>query len=329
MTMKTKILITVGALLCVAAASVVRNQLELPEAKVTVRVIDEAGQAISGVNVLLVFKDRLKYNDIPMSGQTDGNGLFSGQGGCDAAIGSSLKKDGFYYGDAAIPHFNDDKDGRWLPWNPTISTVLRKIENPVSMYARKVSVEIPAAEEPCGFDLMESDWVAPYGRGKTADFIVTLTRRYSSWYDFDVNATIAFSDRLDGLQEVALPKEFASSRFKWPRLASEDGYHRSFAARYAWFPKNINKEPIRTFKADERGQAYFFRVRTVEDNGRIVSALYGKIDGGIILEPREAKLCKIIFLYYLNPTPLDRNMEFDPTKNLFPNLKDEERPRDP
>ena len=55
---------------------------------------------------------------------------------------------------------------------------------------------------------------------------------------------------------------------------------------------------------------YYFRVRTVLDgNGNVKSALYGKIYGDFMQ-----------FNYYLNPTPNDRNVEFDPKKNLMENL---------
>ena len=32
-----------------------------------------------------------------------------------------------------------------------------------------------------------------------------------------------------------------------------------------------------------------------------------------------------MFTYYLNPTPNDRNMEFDPTRNLLTGLKEAEK----
>ena len=38
---------------------------------------------------------------------------------------------------------------------------------------------------------------------------------------------------------------------------------------------------------------------------------------------------RIVLNYCLNPTPLDRNMEFDLKQNLFKNLKFDERPRNP
>ncbi len=36
-----------------------------------------------------------------------------------------------------------------------------------------------------------------------------------------------------------------------------------------------------------------------------------------------------VFSYYLNPTPLDRNMEFDLKQNLFKSQKFTEQPRKP
>ena len=56
---------------------------------------------------------------------------------------------------------------------------------------------------------------------------------------------------------------------------------------------------------------YFFRVRTAKDHeGNIVSAHYGKIYGDFMQ-----------FTYYLNPTPNDRNIEFDPKQNLLGGLQ--------
>jgi hypothetical protein len=327
--MKNKILISVGALLCVAAAGVVEKQFELPKAKVNVRMVDEQGAPVSGVNMRFVFAQARDANAIVnVNGVTDNKGEFTAEGYTDGVFGAYITKQGYYLGGVAIPVFRDvDALNHWKPWDATYEAVLRKVENPIPMYVRKVSAEIPAANQPCGFDLMEADWVAPYGHGKTADFVITLTnRRLDSFLDYDVSATVSFTNRLDGLQETVLPKAYATSGFKWQRQAPDSGYQASFPARASWYPQGSGKLPVRTFKDD---QAYFFRVRTAESNGQIVSALYGKISGGIILEPRETKLCKIIFLYYLNPTPLDRNMEFDLTKNLFTKLKDAEKPRDP
>lgn len=41
--------------------------------------------------------------------------------------------------------------------------------------------------------------------------------------------------------------------------------------------------------------------------------------------PITSKAANLRFTYYLNPTPNDRNVEFDPKRNLFTNLKSDER----
>lgn len=66
---------------------------------------------------------------------------------------------------------------------------------------------------------------------------------------------------------------------------------------------------------------YFFRVRTVlNKDGSVKSALYGKINGQISIQGAGRDTASLAFLYYLNPTPNDRNLEFDMQKNLFKNL---------
>jgi hypothetical protein len=67
-------------------------------------------------------------------------------------------------------------------------------------------------------------------------------------------------------------------------------------------------------------------VRTVVDEkGEIKSAYYGKIIGDIQFWGNR----RMRFAYCLNPTPLDRNMEFDPKRNLFGDLPSSERVRTP
>ena len=52
----------------------------------------------------------------------------------------------------------------------------------------------------------------------------------------------------------------------------------------------------------------------MDKDGNVKSALYGKIYGGFMQ-----------FRYYLNPTPNDRNVEFDPKQNLLQGLKPTEQ----
>jgi hypothetical protein len=132
--------------------------------------------------------------------------------------------------------------------------------------------------------------------------------------DFDYTLTVSFSNKGDGIQTFESPY-LKTSAFKSPRMAPEDGY------LAVWLQTRSRKpgRPVEGNMDIEGKRNYFFRVRTVYDEkGKIKSALYGKIYGDFMS-----------FTYYLNPTPNDRNMEFDPKQNLFKNLESFEKPQDP
>ena len=84
---------------------------------------------------------------------------------------------------------------------------------------------------------------------------------------------------------------------------------------------------IKTRAEDER-KCYYFRVRTTRDaNGKIVTAHYGKMYGPLEIRPAMRRwghdVSKgqggfFISYLYFNPTPNDRNVEFDPKRNLIP-----------
>ena len=79
-----------------------------------------------------------------------------------------------------IPKFYniDTNDNRWQPWNETYTTILRPISKPVALYAKKVQTDVPALDQPCGYDLEAGDWAAPYGKGFKSDFIFKSSSRF-------------------------------------------------------------------------------------------------------------------------------------------------------
>jgi hypothetical protein len=325
MNMKTKIIIYLAALLAVAAATkIVAKQLELPKARVTALVVDEQGSPMSGATVKFVFGESSNANAIVKVGGVTGNdGIFAGEGYSDGGYGADITKNNFYPNGLGAPALVDVVNGRWQPWNPTVKVVLRKIEKPVPLYGKQAWIEIPQTNTPCGYDLEAGDWIAPYGKGKTVDFVMTLNRQYENRRKFNVSVVLSFSNALDGIQETKLPEDYRNSIFKWPRLAPDTGYEATFTTRLEAIPgKGYNDT------ASEK-QAYFFRVRTVERDGKIVSALYGKIGGGLRLAPSNSKTCELYLAYYLNPTSLDRNMEFDLKHNLLTNIGQFEDLREP
>ena len=103
------------------------------------------------------------------------------------------------------------------------------------------------------------------------------------------------------------------------RTAPENGYKPDYLSY-----KIITTNDV--FMSWEADPNLCFRIRTKFDaNGNVVEANYGKIYGGLgfnhsfsyekIKEPRVERMR---FLYYVNTTSLDRNLEFDCDRNLKP-----------
>lgn len=330
MTMKTKLLICLGALLCVAAVDAVKRRTEMPRAKLIVKVLDEQGAPMSGAMVTFNFMDPATRNAIQVEGLTNAEGIFSGEGQTDGVMSGGVNKEGFYPGGFSFKGWSGLENGRWEPWNATYTTNLRPILEPVAMYAKRVQSDIPVLDQPCGYDLEKGDWVSPYGKGQNSDLTFKVRRDYKDWFNFTVEAEVTFSQPLDGLVRMFSPAVGQYSSFRWERSASEGGYAAPHAIRFVNRDPRSGKSPEQTFDMTKgREQGYFVRVRTVEQNGRIVAANYGKITGDIGIDPRDSKTCKILFTYYLNPTSLDRNMEWDPKRNLISGLSWEETPREP
>lgn len=302
-----------------------------PSAKITYKVVSVSGESIEGVKIRVGFRPYSGGDPTPTveEGLTDEDGLFSASGSTQFEVTASISKEGYYNsgntfggnkftGISGIMGFR-----RWEPWNPTITVVLKKIKNPIALYMRDLgsvnaysgvkddpSSFITEVDRFIGFDLKESDWVIPNGSGTTTDVEFKLEKDIRSIVDFDYKLTMRFPNVGDGIQSYLVPKDNAST-FKMPYHAPLENYHNELI-------RNISSRYKITDK-DRPDQNYFFRVRTEKDEeGNIVSALYGKIEGNIVIQAASKdNLGRIKFKYYLNPTPNDTNLEYDSEKNLF------------
>jgi hypothetical protein len=304
--------------------------LRANEGCVTIHVDDEGGLPIAKAKANVQFTVGIPGGGlgngkvVNVEGLTDTNGICVLTGnGDDAAVSAAVLKDGYYGAGGYRMEFTNSLLGRWQPWNPTIEVVLQKKGVQVPMYARRVDeIKIPVEGKPVGFDLEIGDWVAPYGKGGTADLLFQLERMpepevpVREIQPFDVTLTVSFSNDGDGIQSVFVPPQVHSG-LRLPRQAPTEGYE-SVLVKHQY--KERGQRAHIEFRED---QNYFFRVRTKRDaQGNIVSALYGKIygdfnqdDGGFVGRG------KLAFTYYLNPEPNSLNMEFDPSRNLSKNLK--------
>ncbi len=304
----------------------------LPQARVRVHALDEFRNSLPGASVRLVFCEPTNNTAIVYEeGLTGQDGIFSAQGYTDHVPGSSCQKSGYYLGWFAISPFTNAVENRWQPWDAIYTSVLRKIENPTPMYAKQAFVKVPALGKSCGYDLMVGDWVSPWGKGFVSDFVFMMSNDYTNFNHYNASMKISFSNPLDGIQAADLPKEYAQSEFIWPRQSPETGYVGAYQQEFGLPNKGfqIPNAPQIRFGEDIKAQKFYFRVRTVEKDGKIVSALYGKLSQGFEMGAENPNAVKVRICYYLNPKPLDRNMEFDIKRNLFSKIDRLETPRRP
>ncbi len=318
-----------------------------PTAKLTVKVIDETGSPVEGAKVGIGFslpkgRGQGAGSEIKgVRGITDGEGLFTAEGESEAYVGFGVKKEGYYRGSGKFNKFTDTSGmlgfRKYKPWNPTVVIVLKKIINPIEMYAISIFgsksedfPQLPLLGQFVGFDLVANDWVIPHGLGTHWDFLFKVdVKRAVSNRDYDTTLTLQFPNQGDGLIEYPDPAK-GKSTLRLPHHAPTSGYQPEFVQRYENNPstRRVGKSGNPDYDTN-----YFFRIRTeLDEEGNVIGGLYGKIYGEIRLGNfawlHDGKPY-VVFKYYLNPNDNDTNIEFDPKKNLFKNLTSQQEVKDP
>jgi len=199
------------------------------------------------------------------------------------------------------------------PENLVTTQYLSKIVNPIPLFAcEKQSCnsfvgEFEENDNILRFDLMKGDWLPPDGVGETADVIF---RRFPLQRDVNgrwksQEVAVEFPGEGNGVRVIRNPSRGAAHL----RIAPEDGYRPTYRM---WAQLggacNWTREPVLAF-----------RIRTKLDaKGQIAECYYGKIYDGFQMvdeyNPKGVRSVRIC--YYLNPTSLDRNLEWDCKTNL-------------
>lgn len=288
----------------------------LPEACVTIKVLDEEGRPLTGIPVGIGFERNTGSGVTAkgVDGVTNSKGEFTAQDKSNRNITYIINFPGYYlsYGKFL---FERESAKKWQPWNPELKLVLRKIENPVPMYARQFSKLLPLENKDIGCDLIANDWVKPYGTGTHSDITFRSTKKsvYDDGEDYDANLYVKFSGKRDGFIKYEL-NMYSGSEFKLPRYAPIDGYQKEFK-------RHVIRPPGRSLQDDKNDNiGYVFRVRSASSN----SVMYGKIQRDIGFRAGGKGTAGVDFTYYLNPDHT-RNLEFDPKRNLFTDLKSYEQ----
>jgi hypothetical protein len=341
----TLTVVLVSCWLCVgralaASAEVEKARQHGANGQITLRVTDSTGKPVEKAELSVAFWGSDSSADVVVSeGTTDTNGLFVATGKTIDSMNYTITRDGhyktrgkywFYRPSGLDPSKswavsptsreywqyhqgeNSVKDGRWQPWNPTNTVVLKEIRNPIPMHAKRVDSPAPVQSAPAGYDLEVGDWVVPSGQGKQSDMLIAYDAEIESPLVFSNQLVITISNKGGGF--IRVNKEEWSS-FPSVFEAPASGYQSQVV-----FSLHRTRERILKKEQLSESDYLIFRVRTVLDNeGNIVSARYGKIYGPVEYGEEEQGGGGVRFIYYLNPTANDRNLEFDPSRNLMPN----------
>jgi hypothetical protein len=274
------------------------------DTSIVLKVVDDDGEPVEGA---LINPNFYLSESGGESALTDENGVAVIEG--DARIGFSFKitKSGYY-----------ESVGSPSSSNQTLDVVLREMRNPIAMYAKKFIFPKPI-ENPYTYfyDFLRGDFLPPYGQGVVADIEINgAYTRQDSW-NYSGSIDILFVGEGNGIRGFELGSGKWYSDFDSDHEATASGFIDELN-----FYSNRNGRGTPVDTNFERKSDYYFRIRTeLDEEGNVASALYGKIYGEFNRSGG--------FSFYVNPTPNDRNMEFDPRQNLFTGLPQEERVYEP
>lgn len=323
--------------------SLMSQSLTPPEGKVILKVVDEQFQPIAGIDALAAIDSKAYSKKTDSKGAVEYNQIMR-----VGILGLTVNLDGHYESTQAKT-FDKLISNQWQPWPLETTLIVRRIDDPVPMYAvENYRIEMPIVGS-AGFDLEKLDWVQPYGKGVYSDFVFTLSRK-EDHEKTRATLKLTFSNLGDGVFPLFeyLP---GGSLLKMPKEAPLEGYLTNRQWDWVWMKRSSleSRKQQSKFYSELRQQqkdspppiGYFFRIRTIlDDRGKVKKAMYGKINcwpavtqsggrGDLEWLPEHyTKTTYIKLTYYLNPDGT-RKMEFDMKNNLFKNLPSEFKPHFP
>lgn len=214
----------------------------------------------------------------------------------EASIG--VTKKGYYAASISLGNFTGEK-----PENP-ISLALSPIQSPISLIAfnwwgEDVKFIYKGNKNVKQYDCLKADWLPPDGEGLKADMEFSLQRynkngKTYAWF------SIRFINPHDGFEEVTEYYADSMRIREAPAMKNLQNQLDFIEELHDGFPTHF--PPLKN---------YAFRVRTQQTpSGELLSAYYGKLYNAFTFNyVKDYWACD--FEYYLNPTPNDRNLEYN------------------
>ena len=325
-------------------------------ASFSVLVLDsQTGEPIPGIKIegsFLNFKkgwnETAKNNDVDAI--TRRNGIAKLSGSTEKGVGGYRIYDnpGYYNKEWTRIEFLEKsmlRFGGWLPTGIVSTSRLDRVINPIPLFVKNAIGEhrprkqsdyfldadyserhklsatndlVIVKDKVLRYDFIKGAFLPPYGNGEIADVIFTFNETFYQWdmirggpgvslyKKFKLDVSVEFPGYGNGLQTIDYYQKAGLKLRESPLL----GYSQR---KLLWRECRVGEREERT-NVDEK-RCYAFRIRTKYDaSGNIESAYYGKIYGDFNIKDLEG----VEFLYYLNPTPNDRNLEWDMKNNLCP-----------
>ena len=318
-------------------------------AKFTAVAIDEvSGLPVEGVKIHANFEEYIGIrawtdhpspdSDVQITG-ADGSCKLKGKTNCGEVCCFVIDPTTNYYAGTGWGNHYRGKDlfGDWQPDNLVGTIKLQRVEHPIPLFVKQVELRDPwksifKKDGPNGvlkFDLMKGDWLPPYGNGIFADLTIESTKTVTGKDRKYRNSTRRVEDVFffDFVQKITMPSNDCiavacvdfTSGIKI-RKGSDLGHGMSVTRKMGTF-KHIGKYEWnrKCYNDHEEKRCYTFRIRSRYDgSGKLTEAYYGKIYGDFEFDYNDdLGLTKVRFLYYLNPTSLDTNLEWDRKNNFY------------
>ena len=325
--------------------------LKADTARFSVVVLDlEEGFPISNATVRANFSKDIGWRawtdsacpDVAIA-TTDKNGecKLNGKTNCGRVCCWVSKPPKKYYRDDGWGYKYKSKNifGVWQPDNLVVTLRLQRVEHPIPLFVKKATLQnfkngiggFDGTNSVVRFDFLKGDWLPPYGKGVVADveFKSTLNIKGKAWFSFEPRKYDWVYFYNLGTELICLNKDdgfsvFAPEPCVGIKIRNADATPKTRRlgliniGRNQKFHKNGEDWDCQNYKDNYSERNISFRIRSkYDDNGNLKEAYYGKIYGDFEIDGDEKKgVTRISFMYYLNPTSLDRNLEWDMKNNL-------------
>ena len=303
------------------------------KAAIAARIVEEnTGEGIEDVPVVCILPSSKNiFGDLGytvVTNFTDKNGEvhFSGKVYDDQVEYFVVDRSGYYplpYIHIRFTNMTESLVKKWLPYDEIQIVTLQRKVNPIPLFVREdrkgwARDLTAASDKKFYYDLVEGAWLPPFGKGVKADIEFQLLPRKDLGpalgpsgkpkRSFRDEITIRFVGDDNGILSMAPPPNAALKL----RKAPVEGYEQQYSS---W---SLRDSRMQRHQSEHDAKCQAFRIRTKKNaEGKIISALYGKVYGGFPLTYKvKDHPSGVSFIYYLNPTPNDRNLEWDMEHNL-------------